>query len=452
MKQVNLSKIAFYTTSACIVVGLAFGFGLYSGVKRTEAFDFVKHAARSVEIVFDEWPTVFGSRPENFLQPAVHEGAGVTANNVAYDIDEFILLSGFFGDTNELRLIRRNGDLIASWPVRFSELFPDRSHMPSPPATDWNIDTHGALALPDGSVVFNFEYGGLVKLDRCGDPLWMLPRATHHSVERAEGGGFWVPGRRFLEGRDSPFPPFPLVEGDSLPLMEDTLLRVSDDGEVLEEISVPQIFYDNGLEALLTATGHLFTYDMEWDREIVHLNKIEELTADVAESFPDFEAGDLALSIREMNLIMVMDPDTHAVKWWKIGPWIRQHDPEFNSDGNIVIFNNNTYPIKRRFKSTRSNIATIDPSNDQYDIIYGQKDGQKLLSVMRGKVDLTSAGGLLITEFQAGRVVETDAAGNIIWEYVNRFDADEVAEISEARAYPKDYFNVDDWSCIGPEE
>ena len=49
------------------------------------------------------------------------------------------------------------------------------------------------------------------------------------------------------------------------------------------------------------------------------------------------------LSISDYNMIMIVDPRTRRVKWWKIGPWLRQHDPEFKSGGTIVVFNNNAY-------------------------------------------------------------------------------------------------------------
>jgi hypothetical protein len=223
MRRFDLSKIMFYTVLTCIALGLPFVFGLYSGANKNAAFEVVEYLKDSVETTLEESSTLAGTHPKHFLQPARYEGQGVTINNPTNDQDELILLSGFFEDTNELRLIRRNGDLVARWPVRFSEIFPDTSHIQDrpAPATDWNIDIHGALALSDGSVVFNFEHGGLVKLDRCGAIVWTLPRQTHHSVELAEGGGFWVPGRRLVEDGASPFPPFPT------PLTEDTLLKVS---------------------------------------------------------------------------------------------------------------------------------------------------------------------------------------------------------------------------------
>ena len=94
-----------------------------------------------------------------------------------------------------------------------------------------------------------------------------------------------------------------------------------------------------------------------------------------------------------------------------------------------------------------SNIIEIDPATDRYEILYGGNADQELLTIIRGKHELTPNDGLLITEFEGGRVFETDSNGNIVWEYINRYSAEEVAEITEARIYPKNYFGVTDWSC-----
>jgi Arylsulfotransferase (ASST) len=446
MTTPDLSKTIFYVTSICSGIALAFALGLYSGATRNALFDVAKSLKYSVLLVLDEAPTLTKVNPTHFLQPARHDGSGVTVNNLAEDNGDLILLSGFFEESNELRLIRHNGDPVARWPVRFSEIFPAPSHMSAPPATDWNIDLHGALALPDGSVVFNFEFGGLVKLDRCGDIVWTLPRETHHSVERDEGGGFWVPGRRQISSeQSSPFPPF------ESPFAEDTVLKVSEDGAVLKEISVPKLFYANGLEALLTATGHSFTKGMEWDHEILHLNKVDVLTSDIADDFLVFKNGDLALSIYHLNIVLIVDPEKEGVKWWQVGPWLRQHDAEFVSGGKLVVFNNNTYTSaldQQAALSRMSNILEMDPVTRKHKILFGEKSDQDLLSVHRAKVDVTRSGGLIITEFEGGRAIETDNQGNVIWEYLNRYDSDEVAEITEARVYPATYFNVSDWSCL----
>ncbi|CAB5122819.1 hypothetical protein D3OALGA1CA_2687 [Olavius algarvensis associated proteobacterium Delta 3] len=449
----DVSKIVFYAAAVGLILSLSFAVGLYSAHKKTVVYRALLDVKKKIELVSEEASTLTKLHPKHMVQPARFEGQGVTVNNVPGGEQDLVFLSGFFEDTNEHRLIRRDGSILARWPVNYSEIFPDPSHLRKPPKTDWNVDMDGALMLPDGSVVFSFELCGLVKLDRCGNVVWSLGRESHHSVEPSEKGGFWVPGRRWVPKKsDSPFPPF------QPPFYEDTIMKVSYDGRVTSEISVPGLFYENGLETLLTATGHHFEVGMKWDREILHLNKVHELSSDIAEDFPLFEEGDLALSIRELNMVLVIDPDTRDIKWWRIGPWRRQHSSLFKPGGTITVFNNNAYRTAFGTSSDDScvsclsvprisNIIEIDPVTGDHRILYGDQDGQEMLTIIRGKHESTPNGGLLITEFEAGRVFETDSRGRVIWEYINRYDSDEVAELTQARMYPATYFEVSDWSC-----
>lgn len=454
MKQFDISKIMFYAVIIIVALGSSFYFGLYSGSEKTHLYhtimDLKDQIFKSSELVAEESATLTKIHPDHFVQPVRYEGKGVTTNNTDQNQDDLILLSGFFEEDNQLRLIKRDGTIVAKWPVKFFDIFENSQHVLEPPATNWNTDTHGALIMPDGSVVFNFEYCGLVKLDRCGRLVWKLNRETHHSVERAEAGGFWIPARQHRDkSSNTEFVPF------YPPYKEDTILHVSEDGEILKEISVPGLFYKNGLEALITATGHWFDLNIGWDREILHLNKICELPSRIADDFPMFEAGDLLLSIRESNMILVIDPDTQNIKWWHIGPWLRQHDPEFKPGGTISLFNNNCYRTaygdtgkdRSPLDAPRiSNIMEIDPSNNAVKVVYGKKQGQEMLSIIRGKHDLMPDGGLFITEFEGGRAFQVDPNGKVVWEYINYYKDDEVAEISEARLYPKSYFTVADWT------
>jgi len=450
IRKLDISKILFYAIMSAAAFGIPFGYGIYSATYENWAFRFLRSIKTDAALVFREKGNILKTRPEHFLQPARYNGSGVTVNKTGNDREELVFLSGFLENSNELRLIRRNGEIVARWIVKFSEIFPDPSHLIKPIFTDWNIDIHGAVALPDGSVVFNFEYAGLVKLERCGDVLWALPLRSHHSVELAQDGGFWVPGQNFYRtGQPSPFPRF------GLPLKEDTIMKISDGGELISEISVPRLFFVNDLEPLFTSTGRRISPEINWDGELVHLNKIAELRSDMADDFLLFESGDLLLSLREYNMILVVNPDTKIIKWWKIGPWKRQHDPEFIPGGKIIVFNNNLY--RSAFGTDRdlsslniprvSNIIELDPVTGKHRIIYGEKHGQELLSVIRGKHEFMPHGGLLITEFEGGRILETDASGQVIWEYINRYDQNEVAELTEARVYPANYFDVTDWSC-----
>ncbi len=339
MRRPDIAKVMFWSIIAAGLLGGVFLAGLYSGASKNAAFAMVRDLRRmtrfALSTVMQEAPVLVHARPEWHLQPARYAGSGVTINDT--QDDNLVLLAGFFDDGNELRLIRRDGSIVARWPVAFSKIFTDTRHIHEPPSTDWNTDTHGALILPDGSVVFVFEYMGLVKLDRCGRLEWKVAEPAHHSVERAEAGGYWVPGRNYvLEEATARLPPF------SVPYFEDTILKISENGEVLDEKSVVELFYRNGKEAWVTAS-YGSASEQRMDGEILHLNKVAELKTGMAADFPMFAAGDLLLSVRELNMLVVTDPGVQRIKWHHVGPWIRQHDPEFKAGGLISVFNNNAY-------------------------------------------------------------------------------------------------------------
>ena len=456
MNHEKLSKIVFYVVTVVGICGFFLLAGMYAGYHKTSMFRVAETIVETVKSGLKDSEETSILRPDHLIQPARYPGSGITINAVGNN-DGLILLSGFFGENSELRLIKRDGTLVNRWPLLFSEIFKDSSFLPAAPATNWNVDTHGALAMPDGSVVFNFDYSGTARIDRCGTVLWTLKRQSHHSVERAEKGGFWIPGQKWITDKDATrFPPF------TPPFAETTLMRVSENGEVIREISVPKLFYDNGLESVLTSRVAYYAAKGEksWNREIVHLNKVAELSSALAKDFPLFDAGDLLLSLRGLNLVLVVSPHTEKIKWWRIGPWLRQHDAEFKPGGTIVVFNNNIYmrtafntDQERTTKYTRlsvprvSNILELNPVTDRHRVLYGMAPGEEMLSVTRGKVEITSENGLLITEFDGGRVFEVDAQRNITWQYVNRYNEDHVSEITEARLYPSSYFTVKDWRC-----
>ncbi len=446
----------FYVVVGCAAVGVPFALGLRAGAEKTSAYFFWTDVAASltdsVALATEEAPTITGIRPSHFLQPSRYDGEGVTINAGGGDPDDLILLTGFFDDGNELRMIRRDGRIVARWPVKYHELFPNANDfvVTGAPTTDWNIEIHGAMALPDGSVVFNFGYAGMARLDRCNNVEWTLRRQTHHAVSGAERGGFWVPGRRMAD-EPSPYPPF------ETPFREDTVMHVSEQGEVLSEFSIGDLLYHHGLRAILTATGNDFAASMNWGRELVHLNQVEELASDLAPAFPMFEAGDLLLSLRNRNLLLVTDPSGTTVKWWQIGPWLRQHDPHFMPDGRILMFNNNSFrtvflpgdEVTPPTTPLVSQILAVDPATGQTEVLWGGAPGEEMLSVIRGKVSRTPTDTLLITEPDGGRAREVSRSRGVLWEYVNRYSEDEIAQITEAELYPASNFTFDThaWTC-----
>ena len=456
MKDFDVSRFVSLLSAAIFLVFLGFAFGLHSYSTRNFAYGIVSEVGNTLRNL-----TAPQGRDRldlgwtfEHIQPALSDASGVTVNARPED-GARILMVGFFDDENQARLVDRNGEVVHKWSLDFFRYFPTRSSQVCKLDDPLAEDIHGAVLTPRGELVVNYEYCGTVKLDMCGNPLWTLARQTHHSITRASDGGYWILDRlTWLEStQPDRFPPFTRA-GGSKDILEDLIVRVSETGEIVEQYSIPQILYDSGLEALFTATGQAIRSGGADRSELVHANKVGELSASLAERFPTLNAGDLVISLRHLNLIAVLDAETKLVKWHRIGPWLRQHDPEFRPDGTISVFNNNTYNTQLDPQGHRvptaplvSNIMTVDPATDEIRVIYGQAPGQEFLSVIRGQHELLPDGGMLITAFDEGRVVEVDATGRKVWEYVNRYNADFVGEIANAMRFDPGYFEVDLGTC-----
>jgi hypothetical protein len=359
------------------------------------------------------WRNDLGLVPTRQLNRSRHEGAGVT---VASPLAQpgLTLLAGFFDGEVGAKLIEADGTAVNRWIIKFTEIWPKRDFLRNAvPLTDWNVFLHGIVALPDGSIVFNFDAGeSLIKMGRCGRIEWKLGDGIHHSIFIAEDGTFWVP-------------------------LGNNIAQISAQGERLRIIDPAKMIRDSGLHGLF--------YIPDLTRALIHPNDVEVLSSKDAPAFPLFEAGDILYSMRDINLIMVFDPDTLEVKWYQHGPWLRQHDPDFLPDGTISIFNN-------RMGYSYSNIMTIDPVTRESKVIYESRSEPRFYTSMRGKHQHLANGNILITSTHEGRAFEVTQDGEIVWQYINRYDEDRVAVISKAIRYDRDYFTVADWSdCDGAQ-
>ncbi|HEY0876789.1 MAG TPA: arylsulfotransferase family protein [Vicinamibacterales bacterium] len=423
---------ALSCASGLFVYGVAVG--------RYEVFPYrmLASATDSLSLVVRHRGTLLGSRPTEFLGPSRYPGAGVTTRHADRMAPGVTLLSGFFEGGNEIRLIRSDGSIVNRWPVRFSELFPNTDHVEpktNVPRSDWNAEIHGALPLRDGSVVFNFNYLGTAKLDRCGAVQWTLPHMTHHVVSPGVNDTLLIPSYRHVV-RESRF------EELHPPYLDEMILRVSLDGKVLSEISVLDLLYRNNYQGVLFRTHP--------SGDFIHVNDVEELPAALADRFPMFEPGDLMLSLRSGSVVLVLDPRTERIKWYQAGPWRGQHDPDFLPSGRILIFNNNEDRTLTGSLFGGSNIMEVDPGSGEVKYRYGADPGQRMYTESSGKHQALPGGNVLITEAKVGRVIEVDPNGQIVWEFINRYDDEALALVSEATRYPADYFSVADWSCPRP--
>jgi hypothetical protein len=311
-------------------------------------------------------------------------------------------------------LVSPEGEEIHTWGINYSDVWPKAPHLEYQ-APDNRISIHGAVLYPNGDVLFNFEDGnfptggGLVKIDKCSNLLSSLAENTHHSVFRDDNGYVWVASHVFHRKEDNGF------KFIKAPYHDDYVLKLSPDGKVLDRIFILEAIYRSGLEGLMRFRNR---WVIEKNHEPVHLNKVEVLSKKWADKFPFFKAGDIMISLRNINTIAVLDKDSKLVKWWMNGAFSNQHDPDFLPNGHILLFDNRWH----RRTEGGSRIIEIDPVSRKIVWEYYGDDAHPFYSELRGKQQLLENDNILVTDSEGGRVFEITRKGKIVWEYLNALE------------------------------
>jgi hypothetical protein len=234
------------------------------------------------------------------------------------------------------------------------------------------------------------------------------------------------------------------------PAVSSKLVQLSvADGTITKEISIAEIVAANpSIDVLELRRRHEDAptvndrgHPGEWLKDPFHLNDVDPLPRSLAAKFPMFSAGDLLVSARELNLIFVVDPATLAIKWWDVGATIRQHDPDWEADGQLSAFNN-------RMARGYSEIIKIDPATYRKTVAV---DGRAIDFYSRGggKHQALPGGGWLITSSWQGHVTEVSADGNIALEFFSVLDDDGpiIGKFSEAIFVPEDALAASAFQC-----
>ena len=211
-------------------------------------------------------------------------------------------------------------------------------------------------------------------------------------------------------------------------------------GKRVDSIELGQVLLDAGLEGIIKSNVPRFD-------DVFHLNDVEILKKSMAPAFPMFAAGDIMLSGRNTNEIIVLDGKTHKVKWWRVGPMHGQHDPDFQPNGEITMLDNRTAnPASKKNGYTGggpgSRIIAINPSTYDYRELYTSNQYNKFYSAYRGKHQMLANGNILVTESEAGRVFEATPDGKIAWEVVSKYDDKSVGWLTSATRYPESYAGI----------
>jgi hypothetical protein len=435
----NWAKLYFGVAIALLL----FGYGVAVGMYQLFPYQQIRNGISAAADWNENAEHYARIKPDKHLRPSRGPGQGVNRYDQTGAWDGVTLLSGMWDETLGMKLVDMNGDLLHEWLVSFNEIWPEAPHLDLQPH-DWDTNIHGLVAYPNGDIVFNFEHDGLVRVDRCSRVQWQLPELAHHFVVQASEGNLWVGGAVHHKKKD---PRFKRLDA---PFAEDFILEVSPDGEVVRRISILELFYNSGLEGLLlasTQSGGIWMGTVKSrGPDITHLNDVDILSAPLEGEFGQFAAGDMLVSLRNLHMLMVIDPATETIKWYKLGPWLMQHDPDFLPNGKIMLFDNRAREVVDGV-TMGSRIVELDPLSRAVDVVYAGSAEDPFFSSQMGKSQPLPNNNVLIAEPDGGRAFEVDRDGEIVWEYINRWSEEQVAVITEATRFPRDYFNISQEAC-----
>jgi hypothetical protein len=345
-----------------------------------------------------------------------------------------VLIAGIGEDREHfVRVIERDGTVVHEWRPNWFDIWPDTPTELPPariPQKPPGAILHGVQVAPDGDLLLNYEFLSTVRLDTCGKTKWKQANSGHHSLNFASDGTIWV-GSGQLYFDDSAG-----YENHPGPLDDWSLMQLTPDGKILKNKKIAEILLENNLQGLLHLST-LLNDDTSVRGDTLHANDVEPFPADMDSEL--FETGDLLVSLRNINTIFVVDPDTWQIKFISSGHSLRQHDPDFAPDDKILIYDNRNLNPYTDPDSRYSRIVEIDARTGLSSTRFRGEGRAHFYSPTMGRQQALPNGNIMIVSAEQGRAFEVDKTGRLIWQHYNIVSPEFTGLITEAHVLPLEY-------------
>ena len=292
------------------------------------------------------------------------------------------------GHAPEAILMTMDGRAVHRWRYPFERAFPERE-----PTNDCAFFRRAAL-LDDGGLVAIYQGGGVVRLDAGSRLVWRAAAAPYNDLWVAPGGE-----RILILNKQAGERP-ELRAG--APLLEDFVVTLDGAGHEVDRASLLDAFERSPFRALLEPLGPT--------ADIFHSNTIAVLDGPGTGAGGAFAAGNLLVSLREIDTLAVLDPTARQVLWARRGPWRKQHEPSLLPDGRLLLFDN------LGAGEGRSRVVAFAPDGDRLEPLW-PPPGVTFFSRQSGSAARLANGDLLVVESERGAAYEVDPAGRVVWEF-----------------------------------
>ena len=285
------------------------------------------------------------------------------------------------------------------------------------------------LLQSDGSLILGA--GSIFKIDKDSKIIWGNKSSHHHSIEPDADGNIWICCNNPSSTKSKKYR-----------IVNDAIMKISSDsGKIIFEKSVFDILYENGYEL----SHFLINTQIESDFEYLdfgHLNDVHP----VNKESKYWKSGDLFLSLRNQNMVLLYRPSTNKIIWIKQGPWLHQHDIDIIDSTRIGVFGNDVIDAKvsnqnDRFINGHNNKYIYDFSKDETTTPYTEFfKTANIGTYTEGESRIFKNGDIFVEEQNNGRIIYGNQKEEI-WSYIEKIGEKKVSLFHWSRYITEEEFN-----------
>jgi hypothetical protein len=447
MKISSLANV-FVALAACFLAVVYGALSVHMGWWPSGIIADAKNAASALLSVQEEelgrnWPT-------SMEEIELSDYTSLTVINHAPELAQENDLIFVDGGTQQLRshcpengciawVMDKAGTIRHVWDIGSELIWENASHIKGFSRAE-NIYSVGAHPFPNGDLLVVYQgrntypYGvGIAKFDKDSNLLWRKGNYAHHWLSVDQDGYIYISAFNAV--------PAPVQLGESNlqidcnggTLQEDVILVLDPDGNEVDRISILQALTDSNYLGVVFQAVHsdlpLPLYYSECDP--THLNDVRVISQEDAASSAHLSAGDLLVSLRSNNTVMVISRDSKKVTWASTGLTALQHSPRYMGDNTLLVFDN----LGGKAVEGGSRLVRLDMDTDAADIIYPPHanaefaaENYAVLSATGGQIGLNEdRSRALVSLTRQGRTLEVDvASGRLLWEFLNIHDVSDI--------------------------
>lgn len=291
-------------------------------------------------------------------------------------------------------LMDMDGEVLHHWTQPFERVFPDRE-----PEFGSQYFRRARL-LPDGDLLAIYQGGGMVRLDARSRLVWRFDAGFYNDLRLGPDGNIYSLTKRARR--------MPEIHPHET-VLEDSLVVLSPSGELLREVSLLRAMRESRFSRLLDGLNPMGGSVRGFHPDLLHANTVVPFDGSLAERSPLLRRGNVLFSLRNADVIGILDLRAGEVVWAGRGPWRMQHEPVPLASGRLLLFDNQGGEHARVLELTLPEAEVVEA--------YGGPQGEPLVSPQAGVIQPLANGNRLIVASESGRAIEITPDEEVVWEF-----------------------------------